>query len=528
MPNATVSYFPAAQSAPSGVSYYPPVGSIAAPSGVSYFPLASIIPPSGLVLWLKADDLTGADGSAVSTWTDASGLGNNATQGTGSLQPLLKKAANGINGLNVVRFDGTDDHMQGTFNPGTTGLTVFFIARTGGALDTYAAVLGSSVAATSGCRWQFGLGSDATQGAGWGGSADVNLGAVQDLAINTPYFGRYRISNAGNQWTMDGVNTVTVADATFPSGTFTYTIGDESPASPYELNGDVGEVIVYNRALTDDECDQVKEYLLQKWSGSTAVLPMFLDLGMSNMVGLAPKAGLPAPLDAAQTSIKIYIAPGDSDASVQGQWLSVAPGQGRTTNDFGPEVPWGHDVQATLGATTIIYKNAVGGSNLYTEWLSPSSGTPGVYWTRLTSSAQYSLKWALTRLRLGGFAKSVTMRGVIIQLGEADALVDASTANAFQARMVNLISDLRAQFGSTLPIVWQKTEPMDSAAWLAILNPNWGTTIRAAQVAVAAATSRFTLISPDDLTYIADGIHFDQASMLTLGGRYATAMAALL
>jgi hypothetical protein len=65
---------------------------------------------SGLVLWLKADAISGiADAGAVSTWPDSSPNGNDAIQGTGSKQPILK--VNIINGKPVVRPDATDDIM---------------------------------------------------------------------------------------------------------------------------------------------------------------------------------------------------------------------------------------------------------------------------------------------------------------------------------------------------------------------------------------------------------------------------------
>ena len=43
---------------------------------------------SGLKLWLAADRIAGlSDGDPVTTWSDLSGQGNNATQGTGAAKP---------------------------------------------------------------------------------------------------------------------------------------------------------------------------------------------------------------------------------------------------------------------------------------------------------------------------------------------------------------------------------------------------------------------------------------------------------
>jgi hypothetical protein len=58
----------------------------------------------GLALSLDGDLLTGADGAAIATWADSSGLGNNATQATGGKQPTKKNAI--VNGHHVARFAG--------------------------------------------------------------------------------------------------------------------------------------------------------------------------------------------------------------------------------------------------------------------------------------------------------------------------------------------------------------------------------------------------------------------------------------
>lgn len=63
----------------------------------------------GLTLLLDAGAISGSDGDAVSAWADESGEGNDFSQSTPSHRPVLKKAANGINERNVVRFDGSDD-----------------------------------------------------------------------------------------------------------------------------------------------------------------------------------------------------------------------------------------------------------------------------------------------------------------------------------------------------------------------------------------------------------------------------------
>jgi len=78
---------------------------------------------SGTVLDFDADDIAGADGAAVSSWTPRRDTGTigNLTQGTGGNQPSLKTGGNGINNHNVVRFNGTHFLATAAFGAKITG-----------------------------------------------------------------------------------------------------------------------------------------------------------------------------------------------------------------------------------------------------------------------------------------------------------------------------------------------------------------------------------------------------------------------
>src|SRR4051812_31851300 len=62
---------------------------------------------SKLQMWLKGDDLSGANGSSITTWTDATANANNATGAAAS--PTL--VTSGLNGMNTVGFDGTSQYF---------------------------------------------------------------------------------------------------------------------------------------------------------------------------------------------------------------------------------------------------------------------------------------------------------------------------------------------------------------------------------------------------------------------------------
>lgn len=87
---------------------------------------------SDLYAWLKPESL-GADGTAITSWTDSSGNARHFAQATGSKKPLV--VANAINGFSAGRGDGVDDFLLASGNL-PQPFTVFVVARlatTGGA-----------------------------------------------------------------------------------------------------------------------------------------------------------------------------------------------------------------------------------------------------------------------------------------------------------------------------------------------------------------------------------------------------------
>jgi hypothetical protein len=232
---------------------------------------------SGLEMWLKGDAVSGNDGDTITTWTKSGGTsGVSPTQATVGRKPILKKAANGINSLAVLRFDGTDDFMLGTFDAGSTGLTVFIVGRTGSALSSYGTPVGSggdatSTARTPGIDWAFAYGNSGdTFAAGWAGpNESVHLGTAAAIATNQVFYSRYKTDKVA--WSIDGPNSTTPADTSFPTGTFEMHLACASTLSGtgacnFPFNGDLAEIIVYSRALTAGETTQVKTYLQGRWA----------------------------------------------------------------------------------------------------------------------------------------------------------------------------------------------------------------------------------------------------------------------
>jgi len=92
-----------------------------------------------LQLWLDATRIAQADSTSVATWSDQSGNGYDATQGGSAARPTF--IASGLNGLPVVRFDGTDDRLSIPSSTATFKFlhsdvsTVFIVAKAGVVTD---------------------------------------------------------------------------------------------------------------------------------------------------------------------------------------------------------------------------------------------------------------------------------------------------------------------------------------------------------------------------------------------------------
>ena len=212
---------------------------------------------SGLKIWLKADAGAGtSDGDPVGTWTDQSGTSHNFTQ-SGTKRPTYK--TNIRRGLPVVRFDGSDDQLDGGDLSAlfSTGATVFaaFAETSGTTLAIY------STHVSNDSWWSY-------SGAGY-------LGVFRSSRLeNTPSSGmptsgwnvwaiRATSSNSYKAW-IDGVSKIdSSASFTFGGGT-AHMLGKQNFLGYYDFL-DFGELIVYDSALSDADRIDVQNYLKGRW-----------------------------------------------------------------------------------------------------------------------------------------------------------------------------------------------------------------------------------------------------------------------
>ena len=234
------------------------------------------IPTSGMALWLKADSLDLADGDAVTSWKDVSGNGHEFTQATASAQPTYRASDSDFNNMPVVDCDGTNDLLSVAFSEelNTAQMSLFVVATSDTDDGSYQGIVESRsstpvtragfniYAKWSGTdQWGFWWGKDTA----WG-----QLYSTTNLIAGTPHIITATIAGgdgAGATATqtlrISGTQEATTSSAFWKSTAGTYQIGNVP--TPYYLNGQIAEIIQYNRALSTTEIQQVEGYLSEKY-----------------------------------------------------------------------------------------------------------------------------------------------------------------------------------------------------------------------------------------------------------------------
>lgn len=222
-------------------------------------PAAPILPPlTGLLARYRADDLTGANGSAVSAWPNLANPGTyDASQGTGSAQPSL--IHNARNGKKAVRFTRAGDFMNTALPADTKPCTFVAVVKP--------AVNDNSVHQLLGISGNGGIGFQMHNGAHrpkihipgiWAGASAttaINSGSYYWITASYGSAGEWAFYRNG---TLDGSGT---ANHT-PTAGRTHIIGRGSPGWDAEdLGADVCELFKYDHVLDATERAALSNYV---------------------------------------------------------------------------------------------------------------------------------------------------------------------------------------------------------------------------------------------------------------------------
>lgn len=315
---------------------------------------------TNLQLWLKADAGVTKDGSNnVSAWADQSGNAHHADQTAVTSQPLW--VDNVINGKPVIRFDGNSDLMTTDITgPGGTEFTFFVVAKSSGQrIISYNDGGGSGYVLYSYANQNnFIISNDG------GPSGGLNSGTNDPVNFRIAC-ARYKANTSnGMQTFINGALLAQRTSANIVLPSVPLQLGSYPGGGTSELiNGDVAEIIIYNRSLTDLEREQVENYLTQKYplppanDDCTGATNLLIGSDQCNAIVYSGDTQL------ATTSTGVATATCDASANIKDVWYQFTPATNGTVS-----------IEITNGTGTFITQLLTGTCGSFTE-MGCASGT---------------------------------------------------------------------------------------------------------------------------------------------------------
>ncbi|MFN7013110.1 MAG: G8 domain-containing protein, partial [Bacteroidia bacterium] len=222
-------------------------------------------------IWYDAYQLNLSNGSSVSTLTDFSGNGNNASQANSSRRPTF--LTNQVNGQSVLSFDGSNDFLEtGSISDlETNNLTWFAIGKTSVVHTGVIIRNGYSSGAGTGSEQMWGTYVHSATGQ-YASHVRRNNSAIigGNIGFNTSFNLFSSVwdgssSNFSRYFNGTLIGSSTLANAV-PSGHLRTRIGSDSRTSPeFFFNGQIAEVIVYTSVLNSSQRIIVENYLGNKY-----------------------------------------------------------------------------------------------------------------------------------------------------------------------------------------------------------------------------------------------------------------------
>lgn len=192
--------------------------------------------------------------------------------------------------------------------------------------------------------------------------------------------------------------------------------------------------------------------------------------------------------------------------------FSIPPGYKKKTlpsPTFGPEIGFAAAMtKAQPGRRFALIKSSKGGTSLSKDWNPGAKGQPDTQGPCYRNCLETV---ALATKALTNDGSTLTWRGVLWHQGESDA---GSATEVYQRRLTDFIARLRDDLGHpNLPVVIGE-----------VFDNGKRDSVRAAQRAVAKVVTGVSFIAADGTKTWDAGTHFDAASQLLLGERFATAV----
>lgn len=226
----------------------------------------------GLQLWLNADSVIKDASNNVVEWSDLSNNSYNISQSTTSNQP--KQIQNQLNGHALIQFDGANDYLDGgdILDLELNNHELFIFCKNNSAQATFLSKNNSSVSLSGG--YSFNINANTLQ-------YIYNDNGMKLISTAFP-LSQYQIIKATNDRLNNnnklflnqilkgsiGINSSINMNSTcnFLIGAFGNAVGSTPPIGGFYLNGEIGDIIIYNTPLTEAQQQTVETYIQNKYA----------------------------------------------------------------------------------------------------------------------------------------------------------------------------------------------------------------------------------------------------------------------
>jgi len=236
---------------------------------------------NGQILWLRADSVIMNNDSTVSEWIDLSPMHNSVFQTDNAHQAKFTDSLIDINKKPAIKFSGNQWLNGGDIcDMSNDGITIFIVGKT---INSNGSFVAKSLAGAQKKRYA-NLYSNNEFEYLFHSSVENNLTASSPVDSFLYFTSVTNFSVLKNHFFKNGLvldstpiaNYDMNSDFDFLVGTYNNSQGTVPPYSNLNLNGDIAEIIVYNRPLSFNEKYYVENYLRYKYFPDTYQSPVNL------------------------------------------------------------------------------------------------------------------------------------------------------------------------------------------------------------------------------------------------------------
>jgi hypothetical protein len=229
---------------------------------------------SGLSLWLRADSGVTLSGSNVTAWADQSGNGNNADVENSGEEPTFVSSFS--NSKPAIQFNGTSQllNIGGSDSLDFLNTSIFIVLkRTGdGTGNEITFMKNANDVEGSGAYWhvaRLNRGNSnfaVSNGGSFDRDSGVNIGdgiaRVMDFTFDGTDFNIY-VNGVQTATYNDQVGNIDITSGSLQIGGYNQSFNNPDGEL---FNGQIAEIIMYNRAVTSTERQKVEAYLNAKYA----------------------------------------------------------------------------------------------------------------------------------------------------------------------------------------------------------------------------------------------------------------------